>query len=44
MFAKDNLFISSQMRRSIVQAFSDYNKTYGNDKNLLQEQRDNKGV
>lgn len=44
MFAKDNLFISSQMRKSIVQAFLNHNKTYGNDKNLLQEQRDNKGV
>lgn len=44
MFAKGNLFLSSQMRRSIVQAFSNHNKTYGYDKNILQEQRNNEGV
>lgn len=43
MFAKGNLFLSSQMRRSIVQALY-YNKTYGYDKNILQEQRNNEGV
>ena len=44
MFAKGNLFLSSQMRMGIVQALLHYNKTYGYDKNILQEQRNNKGV